>query len=114
MTGVPGTLKGHIRNAKWGVSEMLKDNDSVDIVITTDSNVNYHWLIPIGPNDPECNLIARLVAEAPKMLDLIMESLAPVEERWRDGDEQLREMQEVVDRINPDSIKIVPLEDLPK
>jgi hypothetical protein len=48
------------------------------------------------------------------MLDLIMESLTPLSESWRDGDEQLREMQEVVDRINPNSIKIVPLEDLPK
>ena len=113
MTGVPGTLKGHIRNAKWEVNEMVTLHGS-DIVVMTDSNVNYHWFIPIGPNDPECNLIARLVAEAPKMLDLIMESLTPLSESWRDGDEQLREMQEVVDRINPNSIKIVPLEDLPK
>ena len=64
------TLKGNIWDANWTVNIDKQHNE---VQIFTDEKVNYTWFFTIGTITPENELIARLIAAAPKMLKFFME-----------------------------------------
>jgi len=64
------TLKGNIWDANWTVNI---DHQHNEVQIFTDEKVNYTWFFTIGTITPENELIARLIAAAPKMLKFFVE-----------------------------------------
>jgi hypothetical protein len=64
------TLKGNIWDANWTVNI---DHQNNEVQIFTDEKVNYTWFFTIGTITPENELIARLIAAAPKMLKFFVE-----------------------------------------
>ena len=63
------TLKGNIWDANWTVNI---DHQHNEVQIFTDEKVNYTWFFTIGTITPENELIARLIAAAPKMLKFLV------------------------------------------
>ena len=64
------TLKGNIWDANWTVNI---DHQNNEVQVFTDEKVNYTWFFTIGTITPENELIARLIAAAPKMLKFFTE-----------------------------------------
>ena len=64
------TLKGNIWDANWTVNI---DHQHNEVQVFTDEKVNYTWFFTIGTITPENELIARLIAAAPKMLKFFTE-----------------------------------------
>jgi len=64
------TLKGNIWDANWTVNI---DHQHNEVQVFTDEKVNYTWFFTIGTITPENELIARLIAAAPKMLKFFVE-----------------------------------------
>ena len=116
MVGVPGTLKGRINNARWTVSHNDGQEGETNVFVITDENVNYRWFIDLGPSNAETELIARLIAQAPYMLDVLMELV----ERFDKGTIRMDYLRRVLDdakwsinKIKPNSMPIIPVSDLP-
>ena len=93
MVGVPGTLKGRINNARWTVSHNDGQEGETNVSVITDENVNYRWFIDLGPSNAETELIARLIAQAPYMLDVLMELV----ERFDKGTIRMDYLRRVLD-----------------
>lgn len=109
MVGVPGTLKGHISDARWEATTL--DPEEKEWVVMTDNEVNYDWFYPIGKG-AEAKLVAHLIASAPAML-AILESIS------RGTDISIPEglcpmINTIVDEIDSLHPPIVRVEDLPK
>ena len=114
------TLKGNIWDANWTVNI---DHQHNEVQIFTDEKVNYTWFFTIGTVTPENELIARLIAAAPKMLkdflhndgalnqNLLGDEIPPIDE-WPEGEyEELTEYMEYhgLEYINEIRINAVPV-----
>ena len=62
------SLKGHITNAEWSLSEQ-PENDC--LLLFTDETVNYEWFYDLGKITEESKLNGRLMAKSPEMLRLL-------------------------------------------
>ena len=91
------TLKGNIWDANWTVNIDKQHNE---VQIFTDEKVNYTWFFTIGTITPENELIARLIAAAPKMLKFFMESK---------NDLNLELAEQLSESLNEIRIDLVPV-----
>jgi len=110
------TLKGNIWDANWTVNI---DHQHNEVQIFTDEKVNYTWFFTIGTITPENELIARLIAAAPKMLKNILEKeddldcmlgneIPPIDE-WYSEWIELNEDTEGCEFLNEIRINSVPV-----
>ena len=97
------SLKSHITNAEWSLSEQTENNC---LLLFTDEKVNYEWFYDLGEPNEETRLNGRLMAKSPQMLKLLFKAMAPL----KGVDEELvGEIAEVIDYIDPEALPIVPL-----
>lgn len=97
------SLKGHITNAEWSLSEQPENNC---LFLFTDEKVNYMWFYDLGEPTEETKLNGRLMAKSPQMLKLLFEARAAL----KGVDEELvDEITEVIEYIDPEALPIVPL-----
>ena len=89
------TLKGNIWDANWTVNI---DHQHNEVQVFTDEKVNYTWFFTIGTITPENELIARLIAAAPKMLKFFTED-------W-DEEEQEGSNLEFLNEIGINSVPV--------
>lgn len=112
MVGVPGTMKGHIEDARWEATTL--DPDEKEWVVMTDNEVNYNWFFPIGKG-AEAKLVAHLIANAPAMLDVLREVIEVSKHEHRNIPNHLTEVATtIVEELNSLHPPIVRVEDLPK
>jgi len=112
MVGVPGTLKGHIENARWEATTL--DPEEKEWVVMTDNEVNYDWFYPIGKG-AEAKLVAHLIADAPAMFEVLRELIDVSKHEHRNIPENLTKVATtIVDRVNAHHPPVVRVEDLPK
>ena len=109
MVGVPGTMKGHIEDARWEVGTTTDRKG--DWIVYTDSEVNYNWFYPIGAGI-ESKFTAYLIAKIPQMVKILGEIEATTNTNLTDA--LHAEITELVEEINFLHPPIVRVEDLPK
>ena len=109
MVGVPGTMKGHIEDAKWEATTL--DPDEKEWVVMTDNEVNYIWFHAIGKG-AEAKFVAHLIAKVPQIVKILGEIEATTNTNLTD--ELHAEITELVEEINFLHPPIVRVEDLPK
>ena len=111
MVGVPGTMKGHIEDARWEATTL--DPDEKEWVVMTDNEVNYNWFFPVGKG-AEAKFVAHLIAKIPEMLrildDLILSTDLEERAEWL----AMREAYALIKEIESLHPPIVRVEDLPK
>jgi hypothetical protein len=109
MVGVPGTMKGHIEDARWEATTL--DPEEKEWVVMTDKEVNYNWFYPLGTG-AECKFAAHLIAKVPQMVKIL--SVIEATTNTNLTDELHAEITELVEEINFLHPPIVRVEDLPK
>ena len=109
MVGVPGTMKGHIEDARWEATTL--DHEGKEWVVMTDNEVDYEWFHSVGTG-AECKFVAHLIAKIPQMVKIL--SVIEATTNTNLTDELHAEITELVEEINFLHPPIVRVEDLPK